>query len=246
MISEQVLTALVSAFAMGFLGSTHCIGMCGGLTVALNTGTDKEKSLRLSFTYQIFRVLSYGILGALAGGFGYLFSKWTNFPVLIVLGGIMLIMMGFYLLSWQNLLIMFERIGRKLWKKVSPVQSRFVPIKKFHQAAVVGLLWGLLPCGLVYSALAMASTSGTAVGGFASMVAFGLGTLPAMFAVGVFSNKLVNFFRNPKVRAVFGLLFILWGSFYIYQAVTKMSNGQNGHQHHQMQQEVQTKMHHAH
>ena len=124
MISEQVLTALVSAFAMGFLGSTHCIGMCGGLTVALNTGTAKEKSLRLSFTYQIFRVLSYGILGALVGGFGYLFSKWTNFPVLIVLGGIMLIMMGFYLLSWQNLLIYLESIGRKLWKKVSPVQSR--------------------------------------------------------------------------------------------------------------------------
>lgn len=242
MISEQVLTALVSAFAMGFLGSTHCIGMCGGLTVALNTGTAKEKSLRLSFTYQIFRVLSYGILGALAGGLGYLFSKWTNFPVLIVLGGIMLIMMGFYLLSWQNLLIYFEKIGRKLWKKVSPVQSHFLPIKKFHQAAVVGLLWGLLPCGLVYSALAMASTSGTAVGGFTSMVAFGLGTLPAMFAVGVFSNKLVNFFRNPKVRAVFGLLFILWGSFYIYQAVTKMSNGQVGHQHHQ----TQTEMDHSH
>ncbi|MBD3653382.1 sulfite exporter TauE/SafE family protein [Kangiella sp.] len=246
MISEQVLTALVSAFAMGFLGSTHCIGMCGGLTVALNTGTAKEKSLRLSFTYQIFRVFSYGILGALVGGFGYLFSKWTNFPVLIVLGGIMLIMMGFYLLSWQNLLIYFESIGRKLWKKVSPVQSRFLPIKKFHQAAVVGLLWGLLPCGLVYSTLAMASTSGTALGGFASMVAFGLGTLPAMFAIGVFSNRLVNFFRNPKVRAVFGLVFILWGSFYIYQAVSKYSSGQGGHQHHQMQREVQTEMHHDH
>lgn len=238
MISDQLLTALFSAFAMGFLGSTHCIGMCGGLTVALNTGTAKEKSLRLSFTYQIFRVLSYGILGAFVGGFGYLFSKWTNFPVLIVLGGIMLIMMGFYLLSWQNLLVYFERLGRRLWKKVSPVQSRFLPIKRFYQAAAVGLLWGLLPCGLVYSALAMASTSGTAMGGFASMVAFGLGTLPAMFAVGVFSNKLVNFFRNPKVRAVFGLLFILWGSFYIFQAVTKMSNGQDGHQQHQMQTDI--------
>ncbi|AUD78156.1 sulfite exporter TauE/SafE family protein [Kangiella profundi] len=242
MISEQLLTALFSAFAMGFLGSTHCIGMCGGLTVALNTGTAKEKSLRLSFTYQIFRVLSYGILGALVGGFGYLFSKWTNFPVLIVLGGIMLIMMGFYLLSWQNLLVYFEKLGRRLWKKVSPVQSRFLPIKRFHQAAVVGLLWGLLPCGLVYSALAMASTSGTAMGGFTSMVAFGLGTLPAMFAVGVFSNKLVNFFRNQKVRAIFGLLFILWGSFFIYQAVIKISNGQDGHQHHQMQ----TKINHSH
>lgn len=67
-----------------------------------------------------------------------------------------------------------------------------------------------------------------------------------MFAVGVFSNKLVNFFRNPKVGAVFGLLFILWGSFYIYQAVTKTSDGQRAHQHHQIQQEVQTEMHHAH
>ena len=242
MISDQLLTALFSAFAMGFLGSTHCIGMCGGLTVALNTGTAKEKSLRLSFTYQIFRVLSYGILGALVGGFGYLFSKWTNFPVLIVLGGIMLIMMGFYLLSWQNLLVYFERLGRRLWKKVSPVQSRFLPIKRFHQAAAVGLLWGLLPCGLVYSALAMASTSGTAMGGFASMVAFGLGTLPAMFAVGVFSSKLVNFFRNPKIRAIFGVIFILWGSFYIYQAVSKYSSGQGAHQHHQMQ----TEMDHSH
>lgn len=226
-----LFSTLISAFIMGFLGSAHCLGMCGGITIALNQSLDKKQHLRLSLIYQLFRIVSYGILGALVASIGMVFNQWTDFPILIVFGGLLMIMLGFYMLSWWSILSHLESLGRRLWKKVAPIQKKFIPIKKYHQAMIIGLLWGLLPCGLVYSALAMAATSNSTSGGALSMMAFGLGTLPALFLAGVLSHKFLAWFKKPAVRAVIGILFIVWGSIQIYASFNQNQQHQQ-HQHH--------------
>ncbi|NVK21237.1 MAG: sulfite exporter TauE/SafE family protein [Kangiellaceae bacterium] len=243
---EILSTPLISAFIMGFLGSSHCMGMCGGITVALGASTDTNKHLSLSLTYQIFRVLSYGLLGIVVGFIGSAIEKWSNFPWLVVIGGILLIMMGFYLLGWWSLLSLFEKGGQYIWKKVSPIQKKFLPLSQYHQAMVVGLLWGLLPCGLVYSALAMASTSSSPVNGFLTMLAFGLGTLPALLAAGVFSHKLLGFFKKNWVRTTLGMIFIVWGCWQLYGVLLSKQNPHAHHQQHSMEQQTKAQDHSHH
>ncbi|GAA0201319.1 sulfite exporter TauE/SafE family protein [Kangiella japonica] len=221
------------AFIMGLLGSAHCMGMCGGLTVALSSGCEPSRQATLSLVYQLFRVCSYAILGGIAGALGDVMSRWTDFPVLMIAASVLLIMMGLYLMGRWSLLTVLEKQGGKLWKYVVPVQKKFLPIRNFSQAASIGLLWGLLPCGLVYSALAVSAASGSAINGVVTMLAFGLGTLPALYITGVFAKHLLQWFKKPWLRTSIGLIFIAWGSYQIHSTLTPPSEGgANQHHHH--------------
>ena len=219
------------AFIMGLLGSAHCMGMCGGLTVALSSGCEPSRQATLSLVYQLFRVCSYAILGGIAGALGDVMSRWTDFPVLMIAASVLLIMMGLYLMGRWSLLTVLEKQGGKLWKYVVPVQKKFLPIRNFSQAASIGLLWGLLPCGLVYSALAVSAASGSAINGVVTMLAFGLGTLPALYITGVFAKQLLQWFKKPWLRTTIGIIFIVWGSYQMYTTLVP-SNDMGSHQHH--------------
>ncbi|MBV35981.1 MAG: hypothetical protein CMP47_11125 [Rickettsiales bacterium] len=219
------------AFIMGLLGSAHCMGMCGGLTVALSSGCEPSRQATLSLVYQLFRVCSYAILGGIAGALGDVMSRWTDFPVLMIAASVLLIMMGLYLMGRWSLLTVLEKQGGKLWKYVVPVQKKFLPIRNFSQAASIGLLWGLLPCGLVYSALAVSAASGSAINGVVTMLAFGLGTLPALYITGVFAKQLLQWFKKPWLRTTIGIIFIVWGSYQMYTTLVPASD-MGSHQHH--------------
>ena len=219
------------AFIMGLLGSAHCMGMCGGLTVALSSGCEPSRQATLSLVYQLFRVCSYAILGGIAGALGDVMSRWTDFPVLMIAASVLLIMMGLYLMGRWSLLTVLEKQGGKLWKYVVPMQKKFLPIRNFSQAASIGLLWGLLPCGLVYSALAVSAASGSAINGVVTMLAFGLGTLPALYITGVFAKQLLQWFKKPWLRTTIGIIFIVWGSYQMYTTLVP-SNDMGSHQHH--------------
>lgn len=226
-----MLTLYFTALAMGFFGSTHCFGMCGGITVALSSSTSESKKLQYSFIFQIFRVVSYAILGGLFGAFGYLFSQ-VSLPVLTSLSGIFMILLGLYLLNINTPLLGLEKLGHKLWSKIQPLQKRFLPIGKAYHAIVIGLLWGLLPCGLVYSALALSVSTGNFMAGAICMLFFGLGTLPALLSLSLISSHGMRWIKNKKFTIFSAIIFILIGSYYLYSAVQSFQNGHHHHMHH--------------
>ena len=206
---------LLSAFLLGFLGSTHCLGMCGGLSSALGLNTKATSASpfpTLLLTYNIGRIFSYCIAGFIVGAAGFWLSQQlAAFALLRYLAGIMLILMGLYLAQWFNGIAFTEKLGSKLWPFIQPLGKRFMPVNSIKDAFFIGMVWGWLPCGLVYSALIWASLEASASGAVLIMLFFGLGTLPAMLATGYFAQELGQFIKQRWFRASAGLMMITFG-----------------------------------
>lgn len=211
---------LIAAFAVGFMGSLHCIGMCGGISSALSTTIDPKQASRpirqLSYLtlFNVGRIISYGCAGALVGYAGaniYNHLSPQGPSYLRIFAGVMMILLGLYISGWWRVLNKLERLGAKLWKRISPITRRFIPVDNPLKAICLGWFWGWLPCGLVYSALAWSLGAGSATSGALMMVYFGLGTIPAMVAVGTFSHVLNDFARMRSTRAFAALVLIGYG-----------------------------------
>ena len=206
-------STLIALFLVGLLGGTHCVGMCGGIVGALSMGSGGRWSMHLA--YNAGRIASYAAAGAVAGALGAASLRLDGqMPVRIVLyllANIMLICLGLYLVGVTRALALTERIGQHLWRHLQPFTRRFLPARSVAQAFPLGLLWGWLPCGLVYSALATALTAGSPGRGAAIMLAFGLGTLPNLLLAGLLFSRLQEFTRRPAVRLLSGLLVLGFG-----------------------------------
>jgi uncharacterized protein len=125
----------------------------------------------------------------------------------------MLIVLGLYLAGlWQGVLVL-ERSGNILWRRLQPLSKKLLPLRSANQAFLLGLLWGWLPCGLVYSVLVAALATGSAARGSLLMLAFGLGTLPTLLAMGMAAVRLKALLQNLWVRRVSGLLVLGFGAF---------------------------------
>jgi len=198
-MSEPPYLALL---LIGLLGGTHCIGMCGGIVGALSMGGPARLSLHLA--YNLGRVTSYATAGAIAGALGQagmaLSGQWPLRSALYVLANLMLVALGLYLMGVTRALAFSERAGQQLWRHLQPLSRRYLPARTAAQAFPLGLLWGWLPCGLVYSALATALTSGSAWHGAGLMLAFGVGTLPNLLLAGLLAARLQAYARQPVVR----------------------------------------------
>ena len=200
-------------FLVGLLGGTHCVGMCGGIVGALSLGGPARWSMHLA--YNAGRILSYTAAGALAGALGAAgIGLGGDAPVRIVLylvANLMLVALGLYLLGVTRALAFTERLGQRLWQRIHPLTRRFLPARTLAQAFPLGVLWGWLPCGLVYSALATALGSGSVGGGALAMLAFGAGTLPNLLAAGILLARMNEFVRRASVRIASGLLVLGFG-----------------------------------
>ncbi len=200
-------------FLVGLLGGTHCVGMCGGIVGALTVGGPARWSMHLA--YNGGRILSYAAAGAIAGALGAaslgLEGQVPARLILYLLANLMLIALGFYLLGVTKALAFTERAGQRLWRLIQPLTRRFLPAKTIGQAFPLGMLWGWLPCGLVYSALASSLSAGSAERGAALMLAFGLGTLPNLLLAGIVLARINEFVRHPVVRTLSGLLILGFG-----------------------------------
>jgi sulfite exporter TauE/SafE len=210
--------SLLSALLVGLLGGVHCAGMCGGIVAAFSFRADGTvPPFRLHIGYNLGRVLSYTLFGALAGGLGASLNLLHVRPVqiaLYLLAQCVMILLGLYLAGWNRWVLIFERAGGALWKRVQPLFRKFLPVRNLPGAFLAGMVWGWLPCGLVYSMLVSALASGGAAGGAGLMLAFGLGTLPNLLGMGLFAHSLKPFFQNLTVRRLAGLLvasFGVWG-----------------------------------
>ena len=206
-------SGFLALFLVGLLGGTHCVGMCGGIVGALSLGAPARWAMHLA--YNTGRIISYGIAGAIAGVLGAAsLTLDGQAPIrlfLYLLANLMLVALGLYLLGVTRALAFSERFGQKLWRHIQPLTRRFLPARSVAQAFPLGLLWGWLPCGLVYSALATALTAGSAERGALMMLSFGLGTLPNLLLAGILLARLNEFVRLPAVRIFSGLLVLAFG-----------------------------------
>ena len=220
--------SLLSMFLLGMLGSTHCAGMCGGLACALGMstpdgrGTDHLVKLRLMLAFNGGRISSYMLAGKLVGlvGAGLLAALPTHLAhrAGVGLSGLFLIALGLYLLSGTGPMQLMERAGRRLWRHIEPLGRRFLPVRRSSQAFVAGMVWGWLPCGLVYSALVFAAISDSFWHGALRMLAFGLGTLPMLVGIGMAGQWFSTATRHPTIRQAAGAVGVIAGVVVVVQA----------------------------
>ena len=228
----------IAAVLVGLLGSTHCIGMCGGIVGALDMGLRQPGRSHLSMlgyhlAYNSGRIASYIAIGILAGSIGAGIAEMSpapGFPIGPVITAIFMIALGLYLANWWRALSVLERLGNKIWLKIQPIGQKFLPVRNHAQAFAVGLVWGWLPCGLVYTAVAWSLTTGDPAQSAILMLGFGLGTLPAMIFVGGTLGRLNGWIHKQAVRTVAGVLIISFG---IYTGVASFSKHGHSHDQHQ-------------
>lgn len=210
--------SLWSALLIGFFGGVHCVGMCGGIVGALSLGLPGALRRRPLATwpyllaYNVGRISSYCLAGALVGALGAALVDWMFLQraqwILQALAALFMLALGLYLGGWWSGLTRVEQLGARLWRYIEPWGRRLLPVRSVGQAFVLGMIWGWLPCGLVYSVLIWALASGSALDGAQLLLSFGLGTLPTLLAMGALAAQLGSFVRRPWPRRVAGGLVI--------------------------------------
>ncbi len=215
----------LAVFLIGLLGGVHCAGMCGGIVSALSLQAPRSAAkpaspLPLHLAYNLGRIASYSMAGALMGAIGslgLLLNNWLPVQMILYVGAnLMMVALGLYLTGVTQTLAFVERAGQRLWRRVQPSTKRFLPVRGVAQAFPLGMLWGWLPCGLVYSVLTMTLLSGSAARGAAIMLAFGLGTLPNLLLAGLLLVRFRDVVRGRALRLASGLIvlgFGVWGLF---------------------------------
>ena len=221
------LLALAAALTLGLFGSVHCIGMCGGIVGVLtyNLPEDMRKSpvriLPYAVAYNAGRIFSYMVAGAVVGLIGATAMAPLEMERALAVGrglaGVFMILLGFYVAGWSPLLAKLEQLGARFWRRIEPLGRRFIPVRRPVHAFALGIVWGWLPCGMVYSALMLSLATASVITGAIVMGAFGLGTLPMLLAMGLGSVYFLRLAQRPMVRKAAGVLIIVAG-FYLLAA----------------------------
>lgn len=212
----DLIPALTAALLAGLLGSAHCVGMCAGISglFAVNSSVASLRGqLPMALTYNFGRILSYAVLGVIVGSFGSVIVKLSpsiGGPIRFVSGAVIILVGLKVAFDWRFLNII-ERMGSTLWSRIAPAAKGLVPVTSFPRALGLGLVWGWLPCGLVYSVLLIAATSAKPLSGALVMSAFGIGTLPAMVMTGLGAAQLSRVMRRRGTRIGLGLLIVVLG-----------------------------------
>jgi hypothetical protein len=139
--------------------------------------------------------------------------------VLLAVAGLFMVLMGLYLAGWWMLLGHLERAGGAIWRRMEPLGRRLLPVRTPVQALGVGLIWGWIPCGLVYSMLVTAVASGSALKGAGLMLAFALGTLPNLLVIGAMAGAAARLSRSGIFRQLAGGAVMLFGLYTLWQAI---------------------------
>ena len=231
--------AMSAALVAGLIGSAHCFGMCGGIAGAMGMAAAQNGvrggRLGLQATlYNVGRISSYVVAGVIVGLLGSALGDMIDLPSwslwLRGITGLVLLLLGLQIAFGWRLLTFLERGGARLWRRLSPLAGRLLGKRGAINALGLGMLWGWLPCGLSYSMLLVAATTGTAVSGGAIMLAFGLGTLPSMIGASYAGGRIGGLPGGRRTRVIAGLLIALMG---IWTAAVPMrhigSGGHDGH-----------------
>ncbi|NND90243.1 MAG: sulfite exporter TauE/SafE family protein [Granulosicoccus sp.] len=232
--------SLLAVFLTGLLGGVHCAGMCGGIVSALGmmqqrpmsgyprfpvsvvaAGSSTLKTHTVSplvavASYNLGRIATYTLLGALAGGVGSV--AWMMHSILPVqqvayfIGNVLVILMGLYVFGFRRIGVLVESWGSPVWKLVRPLATSRLQGAGHVNSILAGSLWGLVPCGMVYAVLSAALVSGSWQQGALLMLTFGLGTLPNLMLLGLSGQWLARASRNQRIRRIAGMLIMLFGA----------------------------------
>lgn len=137
-----------------------------------------------------------------------------------------MIFLGLFLARWWHGLGKIEQLGDRLWQKISPAIKKLTPADTISKALSIGLLWGWLPCGMVYSMLVFSMASGSGIQGAGIMLMFGLGTVPAVMGLGMVADKAMNLLQHKYAKNIFGSMIIFFGAWTIWGAIgTSLHHG---------------------
>ena len=235
---SELWPLLAAALVTGFLGSAHCFGMCGGISglFAVNANVQSlRRQVPKAIAYNVGRVLTYAVLGAIVAllGKGAVGSIPQLAAPVRLASGILIILIGLQLAFNWRILAPLETAGARIWQRIAPAARGLVPVETTVQALGLGLVWGWLPCGLVYSVLLLAATTAEPANGGLVMIAFGLGTMPAMIATGLSASKLAQFMSRKRVGV--GVLIVLLGLATIAMPVMKLTGSPDHSMHEHME-----------
>lgn len=226
MLEPTVIAAAGAGLFAGAMGGAHCAGMCGGIVgaipirPALRPAPQESPPLASPYTrnlaFNAGRIASYTVAGALAGSISsaafVMHDTMVLRQLLFAVANLMLIALGLYLAGLWHGITALERGGAVLWRRIRPLAAALLRSPSTRHTLALGALWGWIPCGLVYSMLVSALASGSVVNGALIMLAFGLGTLPNLLALGWAAGHAGKYLRNPAIRIAAGLIVTSFGA----------------------------------
>jgi sulfite exporter TauE/SafE len=245
---NDLMPLLVTAFMTGLLGGVHCVSMCGGIIAALPAHRPRSSAafplpvvsyeavvsaspaVQVSslLAYNAGRLGSYAVAGALAGMVGSAALLFGQIRPLqhagYLIANFFLMALGLYLAGVLPAFANIEHLGGQLWRRLAPraAQTLSPPwaptVSHTQRAFFTGALWGWVPCGLVYSNLIVAMTSGSSTNGAALLLAFGLGTLPNLLLAGVAAQQLRRWMQQIWVRRGAGAVIVMFGLWGLWRA----------------------------
>lgn len=203
----MTLSLLTSALLMGLMGAGHCATMCGPITLALITRTPERP--RQPLASHLGRITTYALLGALVAAFSatatnYLRNQWLQ-TAWLMLPNLLLLLSALYLMGFQQAYAPVEGFGRRIWRQLEGARSWASARGGVGGDFLRGALWGLLPCGMIYSALGLAVLAAGAFDGALVMAAFGASTLPVLLALGMLSQNAVRRLQTLAMRRAMGI-----------------------------------------
>lgn len=227
--------SFVAAVTLGLLGGVHCAAMCGGLASAIALGIPSGATAvaraRVLASLSLGRILGYAVAGAVAGTLGLAVAGVlgaTGAAELRGLAGAALIGLALVVAGVVRPAAAFERLGARVWRRLQPMAVALRQDLGGGNALALGFLWGWLPCGLVYSALGWAATTGTPASAALVMIGFGLGTLPAVLLPTIAAFRLGVAVRARSSRRVAAVMLAAFGVWTIVGATTMLHAARTG------------------
>lgn len=202
--------SILTAFLLGLSGSGHCLVMCGG--IAAGIGSQQSNTLR-PILFNLGRIITYSLSGLLVASIGFWLKdqhQWLMYA-LRTIAGVLLILMGLYIARWQLWLTRLEQLGQYIWNPIKPMISPLMQSQNNASAIKLGMLWGFLPCGLIYSTLTWVAANQEPLMGGIAMLFFGIGTLPAMLTSSFAAKALLSIMQKRWIKQASGLLLIAYG-----------------------------------
>ncbi|MDD5036761.1 MAG: sulfite exporter TauE/SafE family protein [Methylococcaceae bacterium] len=212
-------TSYLVALVMGLFSALHCLGMCGSIIGSLTLSLRKEireskaQLLPFVFSYNFGRITSYTLAGYLAGLVHNVLmlplGEGHGHRILQIVSALIMAGAGLHIAGWFPRFAYIEKAGAVIWRRIEPYGRRLIPVQTLPQAYFLGMIWGWLPCGLVYAAITLATTAGNEYRGALTMFAFGMGTLPAAVGIGIMTSLMMRLSNLRKFRQVSGITLII-------------------------------------
>ena len=213
-----LLSAFLTGISIGFVGSVHCLFMCGGIAAAVAIGSENASAnqrLLSPVLYSLGRIITYVLLGLLFAVIGGLIGQTFAIQhLLLFFANLLLVFCGFYLFLMDRSYRWAEGLGHRIWDKISPLAASLMKLQTLRGRFLCGLVWGLLPCSLVYTMMAKSFLDQNWLVGMVSMLGFGMGTMPAMLGIG-WSGQLIAIAHHKCFLYYMGgiglIAFGIWG-----------------------------------